>query len=486
MQTRSDQVQAYRFVTRRIVSALLSGEPETAERPMRRFGLAVMGSAMLAAIVFAGVGVVGFLFPSGAVLPDPGIVIERETGARYVFLNGRLHPVLNYASARLVLGSENPAQKTVSQRSLQDVPRGKAVGIVNAPDPLPARAAIRSGPWSACTLRKSPGSSDFVTHVAIGSVRPGGRPLGDEAMLIRSETSDRVSRWLLWHGHRHRITSDSLTALGLTAASQTPATNAFIDGIPPGPDLAVPVILGLDNEGRVVDGETGRIGEVYRAAGQHYVLLGSGLATIGQVMADLLLASGGSVHAISAAAAADARSASIPNFDPPGFPVTLPQVAFRDAEAAMLCSVFSGSPVSDDVATTVQAYERIGDIGANAVEPAPGLTGPDDVRLADLVEIPGGQATLVRALPNPGDTTPNTTTYLVTDQGKRYALPRVDTDKVLASLGYGGLRPLPVPVFLLALLPLGPSLDPRTAGSPVSERDVPAGPVSPSPTRSSD
>ena len=57
------RLQAYRFVTRRIVSALLSGEPETTERPMRRFGLAVFGSAMVAAIVFAGVGVVGFLFP---------------------------------------------------------------------------------------------------------------------------------------------------------------------------------------------------------------------------------------------------------------------------------------------------------------------------------------------------------------------------------------------------------------------------------------
>src|SRR5258705_2271081 len=108
MQTRRDQLQAHRFVARRIVSAMLSGEPETTDRPMRRFGLAVFGSAMLAAIIFAGVGVVGFIFPSGAKLADPSIVIERETGARYVFVNGLLHPVLNYASARLLLGAEAP------------------------------------------------------------------------------------------------------------------------------------------------------------------------------------------------------------------------------------------------------------------------------------------------------------------------------------------------------------------------------------------
>ena len=45
MQSRRDQLQAYRFVTRRIVSAMLSGEPETTERPMRRFGLAVFGTS---------------------------------------------------------------------------------------------------------------------------------------------------------------------------------------------------------------------------------------------------------------------------------------------------------------------------------------------------------------------------------------------------------------------------------------------------------
>src|SRR5262245_16043321 len=117
MRTRTEQVQAYRFVTRRIVSALLSGEPETTERPMRRFGMAIFGSSMVAAIVFAGVGVYGFINPAGGALEDKSIVIERETGARYVFVNGKLHPVLNYASARLIVNEENPVMKTVSQRS---------------------------------------------------------------------------------------------------------------------------------------------------------------------------------------------------------------------------------------------------------------------------------------------------------------------------------------------------------------------------------
>jgi len=133
MQTRRDQLQAYRFVTRRIVSAMLSGEPETTERPMRRFGLAVFGSAMLAAIIFAGVGVYGFIFPSGAKLNDPSIIIEKESGARFVYVDGQLHRVLNFTSARLLIGAETPEIKTVSAQSLSAYPRGPRSGSPTCP-----------------------------------------------------------------------------------------------------------------------------------------------------------------------------------------------------------------------------------------------------------------------------------------------------------------------------------------------------------------
>jgi len=88
---------------------------------------------------------------------------------------------------------------------------------------------------------------------------------------------------------------------------------------------------------------------------------------------------------------------------------------------------------------------------------------------------------LVKILPAPGDTTANTTTYLVSDQGVKYALPRVDTDKVLASLGYGGIAPQPVPVYLLSLLPIGPTFDPVLARNYVTDEAKP----SPGPSRSS-
>ena len=65
MQSRREQLQAYRFLTRRIVGGLVLGEPETNERPMRRFGLAVTFGVLLAAVIFAGAGIYSLVRPGG-------------------------------------------------------------------------------------------------------------------------------------------------------------------------------------------------------------------------------------------------------------------------------------------------------------------------------------------------------------------------------------------------------------------------------------
>ena len=53
-----------------MVSALLSGDPENQDLPMRRLGMAIFGSAMLAVIIFAVVAVYGVYNPGGGSLSD--------------------------------------------------------------------------------------------------------------------------------------------------------------------------------------------------------------------------------------------------------------------------------------------------------------------------------------------------------------------------------------------------------------------------------
>lgn len=480
MGTRSEQVQAYRFVTRRIVSALLSGEPETTERPMRRFGMAIFGSVMVATLIFAGAGVYGFLNPTARSLPDKSIVIERETGARYVFFNGALHPVLNYASARLVLGTADAPVQTVSEKSLRGRPRGRPVGIANAPDPLPTRAALTGAPWSVCSSPRQAGAPDLATQLGVADVPTGGEPLGDSALLL-TRSAGGSSHHLVVGGRRLAVDSASLSAIGLAAARPVPVTEALLNSIPPGPALAAPPVPGEGDNGPPVGGRAGRVGQLYLAAGQHYVLLTSGLATVGRLMKDLLLADGGTVLEIAPNAAAAARSTQTPDFDPPGFPGALPTVVFGDRQPAMVCTVHRPGATADAQAS-VQTYLRRAEPGVTDVAATPRV-GPDGVRLADRVVVPGGRAVLGRLQSAPGDTTVNTTTYLITDRGLKYAMPRENTAEVLSWLGYEGVAPSPVPNYLLALLPSGPTLDPRVAREFVSDGTAPTG--RPSPSRSS-
>lgn len=70
--------------------------------------------------------------------------MEKETGTRYLFLDGRLRPVRNYASALLLTG-KGAAVRTVAAKALSDVPHGAPIGIDGAPDSLPTPATLLAG-----------------------------------------------------------------------------------------------------------------------------------------------------------------------------------------------------------------------------------------------------------------------------------------------------------------------------------------------------
>src|SRR5690242_2138394 len=108
--TRRDQAQAYAFVHRRLSSALVAAEPDTVEQPMRRLGRSGLAGLMVAALAIAAVAIIGYLRPGNAnAWRDSGVlVVEKDTSTRYLYADGTLHPVLNFTSARLALGSATP------------------------------------------------------------------------------------------------------------------------------------------------------------------------------------------------------------------------------------------------------------------------------------------------------------------------------------------------------------------------------------------
>lgn len=465
MHSQRDLYQAYRLTVQRIGLALLRAQPNQPEWPLRRQNIGFLAGIMVAVLLCVGFAVYGLLRPGGTVsLEEPGtLIIERETGARFVYSQAqhRLVPVANYASARLVLGSGEVKERVIAREALTAYERGAGIGIPGAPDSLPSPANLARGPWAACVqMRAEPtGRKPHVTLVAGRQI--GGTPVAEnQAMLV--DVGGQI--WAIWRGTRLLVPAG--IARGLTSAVPAAVPVSWINALPEGPDLAAPAISG---RGRPVTGPGGRtaaVGQVFLASAvaggenRWYVLLEDGLAPITQGQAALLLSDpdsraaygGGAVKEIRIdAAGANAAPRSRVTVPSDGLPTVLPRMMAYDP-AVPLCVLYADTGAGS---TRVRLTA-----GATLPEPHGDAT--------DLVRLPPGRAVLAGVLPGDGQLNAVQSYYLITPEGRRYAVPGTD---VLAKLGYDAGQATPVPANLLQLIPEGPVLDPARAAKPVLEDD---------------
>ncbi len=479
MRTRRDQVQAYRFVTRRIVSALLSGDPETNDLPMRRLGMAVFGSVIAAAVVLGGVGAYGQLTSNSAPLEPNTLVIERETGATYYFGEDRvLRPTLNYASARLIVNDAAATPRTMSQASIKDRPRGRLVGIVGAPDDLPDRKSLVGLPWSVCDVPDPNDTQRSTTHLVIDRTLPGGTALTDRAVVVRTGEA----RYLLTGGSRLRVAGDdqALVALKMAGVTNLTVGQQLLNAVPVGPVLRKPTIDGDGGpSGLAVAGRPARIGQVYQAAGQYYVLTRQGLATVREVTALLLLGRGGEVTQITPDEAG--RLLTDQRLEPDGLPARLPTPHEVRPGRTVLCATYRPGPAGQPPTTTLEVFDSPPAELTEATAAMPSRQGGRDaVRTAENVLLPGGKGVLAQATAGEsGKPAAGSTVYLITAQGIRYPLG-TDGGDAKSALGYGDVTPLAVPASLLALVPTGPTLSRADAMAYFDASSPPAPTASPS------
>src|ERR1044072_502575 len=106
MHSKRDQVQAHLFVMARLPSAMRRPEPDAPESPLGRTNRGAAIGVIIAVLVCAGAFVFGLIRPGGndSWRTAQNIVVDKQTGARYLYLDGRLRPVRNYASAQLIAG----------------------------------------------------------------------------------------------------------------------------------------------------------------------------------------------------------------------------------------------------------------------------------------------------------------------------------------------------------------------------------------------
>lgn len=454
MRTRREQMQAYRFVIRRIVAAVLSGEPETLDRPMRRLGISVFVSAMLAVLVFVGFGIYGLLTnPPGEPDEEGELIVVRGQGTVYVSIEGRLHRVPNLASGRLILGDIDIRQ--VSQDSLVGMPRGLDLGIREAPYDLPPAGELLGLPWRVCSVPAGPTRTEPTTTLVIDqSLAAASSAVGDQALYVTAAGTE----YLLWNDTRLLIRDeDDAAALGLPP-DPIQVGQQLLSTITRGPDLAPPSVRGNGNDsGRVLGGEPADYGDLFLVGGEHYLLTQEGLGLVNDVTVALLDTSAREISADEA----DNRY----TLEDEAFPKTVPDQHPGASGNPTVCTAYEGT-ADNQVGTTIEVLssapeELSTEAGAIPLQ----QTELDLVPVADRAVIAGGRGALVQEIPHADDEpTEQYTAYLITDQGIKYPL---EGDAV-ESLGYGDVVPVEVPADLLALIPYGPVLSKAEAERPLS------------------
>ncbi|MFI9005904.1 type VII secretion protein EccB [Actinosynnema sp. NPDC053489] len=462
MRSRRDQVQAHLFVVRRLRTGMLRDDPEDPDPPVNRTTRGVVIGLVVAFLVALGVGVYGFIVPGGATgWRQPGtLVVVRGTGSRMLYLDGELRPVLNQSSARLLAGKELVVD-VVDERSLEGVPRGAPIGVVGAPDALPAPSTVDGAEWLVCgTVTTGPGGK-AAARTSLGvAVGHRGRGLAEGEGAVVSAPDGSVS--LLWHGQRLRLDTahGAVSALGYDAVTPFPVSAAVLDALPAGPDLAPPPVPGAGRDGPVLAGRPTRVGQLFTGpGGEPYLLRADGLLALTELQRDLVRGdprtqqagyAGGPVvpGPVGPDDLAAHRAPAEASAARDGLPTTAPRPVPIGSRQGVCAEV---RPRGDSPVTAVTV---VGDGEVRGAEPTaePGVR-PACVPVDEVVVRPGGGA-LVRALPAAGG--PGGTAFLVTDTGRKYPVP---DDRSAAQLGYALSSAVGLPAALTAALPTGPALD---------------------------
>jgi type VII secretion protein EccB len=449
--TQRDQIQAYQFLRRRLVSALVAADANHPVSPSRRLVLGVAIGAGAALLVTAVFGVLGVLNPTGDADWRQGgqVIVEQETGARFVLGQDKLlHPVLNFASARLLAGGNGDKTVTVPAATLASVSRGPAYGIPGAPDSIPSPDRLLGAAFTSCTSTSAdqPAGVAPVSTVILGPVSGGTPEPAGQGLLVQAHSG---GRYLVTAGRRYTLPdAASVTALGYDGLPFVPVADAWLDSVPAGQPLGLVRVDDSGAAGPTIGGNATRIGQVLQADnGGFYLVRKGSVQPVTQTEAKLVAGNPANAGTRTLqVSTADVNTAprttqSTVDEDAGGYPVRVPQVVSTVPATITLCANGSKVTVSKDVPLPADAH--------------PITVNRTDARGGQNVYVPPGSGALVRDRSN--------AVYLITDTGSKY--PVADDESVKA-LGYGGVSAAAVDTSLLALLPDGPALDRAAATRP--------------------
>lgn len=505
MASRRDQLNAYTFAKRRMLASFVQSSPGGSEEDAPRPLQAVLPGAIVGVVVMAVFGAWGMFKPTAPQgWDDPGekVIIASRSTTRYVVLKTgtktELHPVLNMASAKLVLAAGKGDVVTVDESILDNgkIPHGVTIGIPYAPDRLPsdteAGAAKR---WVVCE-RPSAGGTTIQKAAFVLASRDMGRTEGSKQKLHGGEmlyvVAPNGTRYVVdAQGTAYKVDSgDQLLLSTVVGADREPqrVTQEWVETLHQGDPITFPKIPGIPGAAAgapgQLDARSNRVGMVLRAPvnnkEQYYVVLPGRVAPVSDFVAELLLAS---EDLVKLGQAGHEQEVSPGAVDPGrGFGTgqkwpTEKSTAVNDASATnggrnTICNVLRAVDKNDG-STTLSTW-------AGTDFPA---VLPTDSTSAYVTP---GSGQLFRQFQ--GTETKAGGVFLVTDTGLRYALQSnsdsATDDKGIGTsakqrqqelndakiaqtrLGYANVDPAPVPAEWSTFLPTGPRLSEAAARQP--------------------
>ncbi|MGX7824322.1 type VII secretion protein EccB [Actinokineospora sp. 24-640] len=503
--TTKSQVQAYRFVLRRMQSALVRKDAVMLHDPMRTHTRATAVGICLGAVGMIAMLIWGLLSPAPRAPNEDSIIVAQPSGAVYVLLGNSpkgkvLIPTFNVASARLLMmARSNPAAAEGGQAAagatptgdlpkpqfipddkLVDIPRERLTGIPDAPQLLPAQNQRISDNWAVCdeyqlddSLNDAASQDKIETTVIAGQPTLGPELATNTALLVQAPTKKHYLVYRTPPSANRPNTSTVraevemtdtkvTSALRLNPADARQITVGLLNAIPEATKLKAPPIPGRGESANTDVGKpVGSVIEVDAPGGaEYYVVLREGVHKIKWSTANLirfdLTAGGAEISKVAPdQIAGKVVQGKIQESD---FPESLPEV-LTPVSFPVVC--LGWAIVGEGPNAEGQTKVHVGKV--LPVPPTPtgelpmvDVTSPNaDKNRIDHFYMPPGRAAVVRGSVSSEDfqTGP---IYLISDRGVKFGVPDAAT---AAALGLGTQSAAPDAI--VRLLPNGASLNAR-------------------------
>ncbi|KOU37975.1 type VII secretion protein EccB [Streptomyces sp. WM6378] len=505
MASRRDELNAYTFAKRRTLASFIqpspTGSEEGAPRPLR----AVLPGGIVAVVLLAAFGAWGMFKPTappGWDTPGEKVIIASKSTTRYVVLttDGKkeLHPVLNMASAKLLLDPDKGQVVNVDESVLDkgSLPHGATLGIPYAPDRLPSPEEAGSAKrWAVCE-RPGDGGRAIQKAAFVFADRDKSRTDGSARLtggeLMYVVGPDNKTRYVVdAQGTKYQVGTDELLLRALVGAGREPerVSKEWLETLRSGDPVAFPKVEGKIGDAAGVAGglapEANRIGMVLKApngAGTQYYLVQQGkVSPVSDFTAKLLLNSrdlrglmktGQATETNAAAFTPEATEFEAKKNWPRQMPVAVNDAGTSSGSRNTVCNVLRDVN-KDDGETTMSTW-------AGTDFPAPLPTGSSSAYVTP------GSGQLFRQIQ--GSETKAGGVFLVTDTGLRYAMQSnsdsadgdaatgltadqrkqadQEAQQAQTRLGYAKSEPAPIPISWSTFLPTGPRLSTGAARQP--------------------